>query len=75
LELFYNKNNDNQGFSKEKYSEKTTETYDKEIMNLLEEAYDMAKTTILDNKETIDSLVQVLLSENVLSGFRVYRCL
>jgi cell division protease FtsH len=75
LELFYNKNNDNQGFSKEKYSEKTTETYDKEIMNLLEEAYDMAKTVILDNKETIDSLVQVLLSENVLSGFRVYRCL
>ena len=75
LELFYNKNNDNQGFEIQKYSEKTTETYDKEIMNLLEEAYDMAKTVILDNKETIDSLVQVLLSENVLSGFRVYRCL
>ena len=75
LELFYNKNNDNQGFSRETYSEKTTETYDREIMDLLEEAYDMAKTIILENKETMDSLVSVLLSENVLSGFRVYRCL
>lgn len=75
LELFYNKNTDSQGFDRQTYSEKTTEKYDREIMELLEEAYDMAKTVILDNKETMDSLVAMLLSENVLSGFRVYRCL
>ncbi len=75
LEVFYNKNTDNQGFMKETYSEKTNEKFDKEIMELLEEAYDISKNVIMENKETMDSLVAVLLSENVLNGDRVYRCL
>ena len=63
------------GFEQKSYSEKTSEKIDKEYMNLLLEAYEEAKHVILNNKDVIDKLVELLLKENVISGEKVYSIL
>ena len=63
------------GFEQKSYSEKTGEKIDKEYMNLLLEAYEEAKHVILNNRDVIDKLVELLLKENVISGEKVYSIL
>ena len=64
LQVFYNENNN--------YSDKTKETFDKESLELVNEAYNEAKKLLLDNKKKMDTIVNLLNSKNILYGKEVY---
>ncbi len=48
------------------YSEKTAETIDKEVSNMIESAYQRAKNIIQKNKKEIQSLAEYLLEKEVI---------
>ncbi|KAL0540709.1 hypothetical protein IC582_020720 [Cucumis melo] len=49
-------------------SEKLAEDIDSSIRNIIEKAYEIAKTHIRNNREAIDKLVDVLLEKETISG-------
>jgi cell division protease FtsH len=79
MEVFYNDEVDNErnpflGRSLSmggKYSEHTKEIFDKESLNLVKSAYSEAKTVLSQNKEIIETLIQKLLENSVLTGHEV----
>ena len=48
------------------YSEKTGETIDLEVKNLINECYKLAHKTLMDNKEGLDKLANLLLEKEVI---------
>ena len=66
LSNFY-KQNENQ--FNNKYSELTKNVIDKEVGNLVNEAYDEAKKNILNNKEKFDLVLKELLDKKTISGY------
>jgi len=76
LETFYNEDVDNErnpflGRSLStggKYSDNTKERFDKESLELVKKAYLDAKTTLIENKESMDIIIQKLLKNEVLTG-------
>lgn len=48
------------------YSEKTAETIDAEVKNIVEEAYQLAKNTLIDNREGLNKLSELLLEREVI---------
>jgi len=64
LQVFYNDNNN--------YSDKTKELLDKESLELVNEAYKEAKKLLLDNKEKMDTIINLLNSKSILYGKEVY---
>lgn len=49
-------------------SEKLAEDIDASVRNIIEKAYEVAKYHIRNNREAIDTLVEVLLEKETLSG-------
>ena len=49
-------------------SEKLAEDIDTSVRNIIESAYEVAKTHIRNNREAIDKLVEVLLEKETLTG-------
>ena len=66
LSNFY-KQNENQ--FNNKYSELTKNIIDKEVGNLVNEAYEEAKKNILNNKEKFDLVLKELLDKKTISGY------
>jgi cell division protease FtsH len=66
LSNFY-KQNENQ--FNNKYSELTKNVIDKEVGNLVNDAYDEAKKNILNNKEKFDLVLKELLDKKTISGY------
>lgn len=48
------------------FSEKTSETIDKEVRRMVEEAYGRAKTIILESRDKLDQLAQLLYEREVI---------
>jgi len=79
LETFYNDEVDNErnpflgrslGMGG-KYSDNTKDIFDKESLQLVKSAYSEAKTVLMENKEIVDILVDILLENNILTGKQV----
>lgn len=76
LETFYNEDVDNErnpflGRSLSmggKYSDNTKERFDKESLELVKKAYLDAKTILIENKESMEIIIQELLKNEVLTG-------
>ena len=76
LETFYNEDVDNErnpflGRSLSmggKYSDNTKERFDKESLELVKNAYLDAKTILIENKESMEIIIQKLLKNEVLTG-------
>jgi len=66
LSNFY-KQNENQ--FNNKYSELTKNVIDKEVSNLVNEAYEDAKKNIINNKEKFDLVLRELLYKKTISGY------
>jgi len=83
LEAFYNDDIDNErtpflGKSLSmggKYSDYTREVFDRETLQLVNDAYTEAKMLLLKNKHKMDKVIQQLLEVNVLTGEEVARLL
>jgi cell division protease FtsH len=81
LEVFYNTNeeSDRNPFlgrtlgGGEKYSENTKEKMDDESLNLVNNAYREAINIILENKDKISGLINILMEKNTLSGEDIYQ--
>jgi cell division protease FtsH len=81
LEVFYNTNeeSDRNPFlgrslgGGEKYSENTKEKMDVESLNLVNNAYREAINIILENKDKISGLINILMEKNTLSGEDIYQ--
>ena len=50
------------------YSEEYARTIDDEVKNILEVGYERAKTILLENKEKIETLVEILLERETLDS-------
>jgi ATP-dependent Zn protease len=50
------------------YSEETAQKIDQKIKQYLEEAYDVAKNTILEHKETMEKIAELLIKKEYISG-------
>ncbi|MCF7906559.1 ATP-dependent zinc metalloprotease FtsH [Patescibacteria group bacterium] len=61
-ELFFLGNNT----VKVDYSEETAKMVDKEIANIIEDAYNRAKTVILKNKKALDKVVDILIEKETI---------
>ncbi len=48
------------------YSEKTAETIDKEVSNIVEKSYNRAKKVLIDNREGLNQLANILLEKEVI---------
>jgi len=74
LETFYNENIDNERTpflgksigNGNKYSEKIRDIFDRESMDLVNEAYEDAKRLLLENKGLMEKIVQELMNRNTL---------
>ena len=55
------------------YSEATAREIDEEVRKVLEEAYERAKETLLENKEGLDRLVEALLEHEQVMGVDVIK--
>jgi len=53
------------------YSDKTAELIDSEIKQLIDEAYAVAKKTVADNREKVETIAQTLLKLETISGEEV----
>jgi ATP-dependent Zn protease len=51
-----------------KYSDNTKERFDKESLELVKNAYLDAKTILIENKESMEIIIQKLLKNEVLTG-------
>jgi cell division protease FtsH len=54
-----------------KYSDKTKEIFDKESLQLVKNAYEEAKAFLIENKDTMNAIVDSLLKNEILLGFDV----
>ena len=70
LNVFYNENSNENVFTQRSYSERVKYQIDKEIMDLVMDAYEIAKNVLMDNQNTTESLVQQLLRETSIVGPR-----
>lgn len=76
FEVFFNENIDSSRYPflgksmglEIKYSDKTKETFDKESLNLVNEAYEEAKSILLKNRDNMDIIINKLLEKSVLYG-------
>jgi cell division protease FtsH len=76
LETFYNENVDNdrnpflgRNFGAgDKYSNKIKEIFDKESLELVNDAYQEAKTLLLENKEAMQKIINELMEKKTLYG-------
>jgi cell division protease FtsH len=76
LETFYNDNVDNErnpflgrNFgSGDKYSDKIKEIFDKESLELVNDAYQEAKLILLANKSNMQVIINELMEKNTLYG-------
>ena len=50
------------------YSEKTAQMIDEKVKLYLEEAYDIAKSTILKHKKTMEKIAELLIKREYISG-------
>ncbi len=50
------------------YSEKVAEEIDEEVRQIIDRAYDTAKKVLNENRDKIDTIVKVLLKEEVIEG-------
>ena len=50
------------------YSDETAEKIDEKVRKYLEEAYDIAKNTILKHKKTIEKIAELLIKKEYISG-------
>lgn len=48
------------------YSEKTSETIDKQVKTMIEQAYQTAKTILINNREKLDELAKILVEREVI---------
>ncbi|MCH3924524.1 MAG: ATP-dependent zinc metalloprotease FtsH [Bacteroidales bacterium] len=48
------------------YSEKTSETIDKQVKTMIEQAYQTAKTILVNNREKLDELAKILVEREVI---------
>ena len=79
LEVFYNENIDGQRTpflgrtlgAGDKYSESTKKIFDKECLQLLDNAYNEAKNILSDKSNVMDELVDKLISKTTLYGNEV----
>ncbi len=55
----------------QEYSEKTAEAIDAEVERILKEGYERAKKMILDNRDKLELVAQVLLEKEVVDGEEV----
>ena len=62
---FFNSSQDDYNFQKP-YSEKTAELIDNEVKALLDQVYERTKQIILDNKEKLSQLAELLLEREVI---------
>ena len=62
---FFNSSQDDYNFQKP-YSEKTAELIDNEVKELLDQVYERTKQIILDNKEKLSQLAELLLEREVI---------
>ncbi|MBP5683143.1 MAG: ATP-dependent zinc metalloprotease FtsH [Bacteroidales bacterium] len=62
---FFNSSQDDYNFQKP-YSEKTAELIDAEVKTLLDQVYERTKQIILDNKEKLSQLAELLLEREVI---------
>ena len=65
LSFYDSSGNSEMSFNKP-YSEKTAETIDQEVLNLINECYALARKTLMDNKEGLDKLANLLLEKEVI---------
>jgi cell division protease FtsH len=63
---FYDSTGQNEYMFGKPYSEKTAETIDSEVKNIVEEAYQRAKTTLIENREGLNKLSELLLEKEVI---------
>jgi cell division protease FtsH len=57
------------------YSEKVAEEIDEEVRRLIDHAYQTARQLLIDNRDRLDKLVQVLLEEETIEGDDLRRVL
>jgi len=50
------------------YSEETAEKIDEKVKKYLEDAYEIAKNTILEHKETMEKIAELLIKKEYISG-------
>lgn len=55
----------------QEYSEKTAQAIDSEVNRILTEGYERAKKLILDNKDKLEQVAQILLEKEVVDGEEV----
>ena len=67
LETFYNKDLESD-FGASKYSEKTIELFDIEVMKLVTSAYTQAKKILSENKDKCDELIELLIDKKTLTN-------
>lgn len=60
---------------RKEYSEETAREVDEEVQAILSEAYDRAKNTLLDRRETVQRLVQHLLEREEVTGDEILQWL
>ena len=58
-------------FGQREYSDKTAETIDAEVKNLLENAYEEARQIILENRDKVEAIAEALLKFETLTGEEV----
>jgi ATP-dependent Zn protease len=50
------------------YSEETAQKIDEKVKKYLEDAYEIAKNTILEHKETMEKIAELLIKKEYISG-------
>ena len=50
------------------YSEETAQKIDEKVKMYLEDAYEVAKNTILEHKETMEKIAEILIKKEYISG-------
>jgi len=63
---FYDSTGQNEYMFGKPYSEKTAETIDAEVKSIVEEAYQRAKNTLIENREGLNKLSELLLEREVI---------
>ncbi len=63
---YYDSSGQNEYSFQKPFSEKTAETIDQEVRTIVENAYERAKKIILENKEKLESLANLLLEREVI---------
>ena len=67
LVVYPDENSSNFSFFKP-YSEETAQKIDEKVKMYLEDAYEVAKNTILDHKETMEKIAELLIKKEYISG-------